>query len=125
MRRLVFLILIGTMFIAAPAMAVQVKMVTSSGTIMLELDEKNAPLSVANFLRYADEGFYNGTIFHRVIKDFMIRGGGFSTDLKRKPTAAPVKNEAGNGVRNLRGTVSQRHRNRKRNGCVTHFKSRK
>jgi cyclophilin family peptidyl-prolyl cis-trans isomerase len=94
------------MLTATPALAVQVKMVTSAGTIMLELDEKKAPLSVANFLKYADEGYYNGTIFHRVIKDFMIQGGGFSTDLKRKPTKAPVKNEAANGLRNLRGTIA-------------------
>jgi len=106
MRRLVVLLLAGMLMVAGPVFAVQVKMVTSAGTIMLELDEQNAPLSVANFLKYADEGFYNGTIFHRVIKDFMIQGGGFSTDLKRKPTGEAIKNEADNGLRNLRGTIA-------------------
>ena len=107
MRKQVFFILLAMTFYASTALAgVQVKMVTSSGTIMLELDEVKAPISVANFLKYADEGYYNGTIFHRVIKDFMIQGGGFSTDLKRKKTAAPIKNEADNGLRNLRGTVA-------------------
>mgnify|MGYP000731259314 CR=1 FL=1 len=105
-RRLVVVFLVGMLLVAAPALAVQVKMVTSSGTITLELDEKNAPISVANFLKYADEGFYNGTIFHRVIKDFMIQGGGFSTDLKRKPTQAAIKNEADNGLLNKRGTIA-------------------
>ncbi len=95
------------LFLAVPAMAaVQVKVETSEGTIMLELDEAKAPATVANFLRYVDEGFYNGTIFHRVIKDFMIQGGGFTTDLKRKETAEPIKNEADNGLLNERGTIA-------------------
>ena len=106
MRRFILLMVAAMLMVAGPAFAVQVKMVTSAGTIMLELDEAKAPLSVANFLKYADEGFYNGTIFHRVIKDFMIQGGGFSTDLKRKPTGEAIKNEADNGLLNLRGTIA-------------------
>jgi len=79
---------------------------TSMGDIALELDEKNAPVTVDNFLQYALEGFYDGTIFHRVMTDFMIQGGGFTPDMQEKPTRAPIKNEATNGLRNLRGSVA-------------------
>ncbi len=79
---------------------------TSLGDIALELDEKNAPVSVDNFLQYALDGFYDGTIFHRVISDFMIQGGGLTSDLQEKPTRAPIKNEAANGLRNLRGALA-------------------
>ncbi|PLX74038.1 MAG: peptidylprolyl isomerase A [Desulfuromonas sp.] len=107
MRTTILTILLATLLFAGSAFAaVQVKMETSAGTITLELDDKKAPLTVANFLKYVDEGFYSGTIFHRVIKDFMIQGGGFDTDLKRKPTAPPVKNEADNGLKNKRGTIA-------------------
>jgi len=98
--------LLLSLFLAVPVMAVPVKMKTSAGTIMLELDEKNAPETVANFLRYVDDGYYDGTIFHRVIKDFMIQGGGFTTDLRRKPTREPITNEADNGLKNKRGTIA-------------------
>ncbi|MBI5511064.1 MAG: peptidylprolyl isomerase [Deltaproteobacteria bacterium] len=91
---------------AAGAKNPQVVLETSLGKIVLELDEAKAPLSVKNFLKYVDDGHYNGTVFHRVIPDFMIQGGGFSADLKQKPTNPPVKNEADNGLKNLRGTVS-------------------
>jgi cyclophilin family peptidyl-prolyl cis-trans isomerase len=70
------------------------------------LDEEKAPQSVANFLTYADSNHYNGTIFHRVIKDFMIQGGNFSAEMVPKKTHAPIKNEASNGLRNLRGTLA-------------------
>jgi peptidyl-prolyl cis-trans isomerase A (cyclophilin A) len=83
-----------------------VKMETSLGIIKIELFEKEAPLSVKNFLDYTKSGFYNGTIFHRVINGFMIQGGGFSTEFKQKPTNAPVKNEATNGLKNDRGTIA-------------------
>ena len=83
-----------------------VKMKTSEGDIYLELYNDKAPLSVANFLSYAKEGFYNGTIFHRVISNFMIQGGGFTETLERKPTKTPIKNEANNGLKNLKGTIS-------------------
>jgi cyclophilin family peptidyl-prolyl cis-trans isomerase len=84
----------------------QVQINTSLGPITLELADDQAPKSVANFLTYARDGFYNGTIFHRVIGDFMIQGGGFTTDFQQKSTRAPVPNEANNGLKNLRGTVS-------------------
>ncbi|HEX9080087.1 MAG TPA: peptidylprolyl isomerase [Desulfuromonadaceae bacterium] len=83
-----------------------VLMETSMGNVKLELFEKEAPISVKNFLSYVKSGFYNGTIFHRVINGFMIQGGGFSTDFMQKPTRAPIKNEAANGLKNLRGTVA-------------------
>lgn len=83
-----------------------VAMETSAGTVELELFDEQAPKTVANFLRYVDQGFYNGTIFHRVIPGFMIQGGGFTEVLARKDTQAPVENESGNGQSNLRGTIS-------------------
>lgn len=79
---------------------------TSMGTIVLELDLNKAPHSVENFISYAKEGFYEGTVFHRVIKDFMIQGGGYSPDLQKKPTHPAIVNEAQNGLKNLRGTVA-------------------
>lgn len=86
--------------------APQVKIETSMGDIILELHYKEAPISVQNFLRYVDEGFYDGTIFHRVIPNFMVQGGGFTEDFKRKPTHAPIINEANNGLFNRIGTVA-------------------
>ena len=84
----------------------KIVMETSEGTIVLELYPDKAPLTVKNFLNYVETGFFNGTIFHRVIPGFMIQGGGFSRDLKQKPTSAPVKNEADNGLKNDRGTIA-------------------
>jgi len=83
-----------------------VVMETSIGNVKMELFEAEAPISVKNFLEYANSGFFNNTIFHRVIANFMIQGGGFTTDFKMKPTKAPIKNEAGNGLKNQRGTLS-------------------
>ncbi len=88
------------------AEAIQVKMTTSLGAVTIELDSAKAPKSVANFLRYVDEGFYDNTIFHRVIPDFMIQGGGFATNLQQKETHAPIDNEADNGLKNSRGTIA-------------------
>jgi peptidyl-prolyl cis-trans isomerase B (cyclophilin B) len=88
-----------------PAMD-KVLMKTSLGDIAIELDAAKAPLTVANFLAYVDAGFYNGTIFHRVISNFMVQGGGFTPDMRQKPTRAPVKNEAANGLSNKRGTIA-------------------
>jgi cyclophilin family peptidyl-prolyl cis-trans isomerase len=79
---------------------------TSLGSIVLELYPEKAPESVANFLRYVKSGQYNGTVFHRVIEGFMIQGGGFDQDMREKPTAAPIKNEAKNGLRNTVYTVA-------------------
>ncbi len=79
---------------------------TSMGNIKIELDQEKAPITVKNFLTYVDEGFYNGTIFHRVIKGFMIQGGGFTQYVDQKATHAPIKNEAGNGLSNKRGTIA-------------------
>jgi peptidyl-prolyl cis-trans isomerase A (cyclophilin A) len=84
----------------------QVLMETSLGKIRIELFEKEAPISVKNFLDYAKSGFYNGTIFHRVIPGFMAQGGGFISDMTQKPVKAPIKNEAGNGLKNDRGTIA-------------------
>ena len=79
---------------------------TSLGDIKLELYEKEAPITVANFLSYVEEGFYDSTIFHRVINNFMVQGGGITADMKQKPTKAPIKNEADNGLKNERGTIA-------------------
>ena len=83
-----------------------VLMETSSGDILLELFEDKAPVTVANFLRYVDEEFYNYTIFHRVLKDFMIQGGGLGVRMDEKATHEPIQNEAGNGLKNTRGTIA-------------------
>lgn len=84
----------------------QVLIETSMGNIMIELYPNKAPISVKNFLRYVNEGFYDGTIFHRVIPNFMVQGGGFTPDLQKKHTHAPIQNEADNGLRNQIGMVA-------------------
>ncbi|PWC16614.1 peptidylprolyl isomerase A [Brenneria roseae subsp. roseae] len=83
-----------------------VQLTTSAGDIELALDNQKAPVSVKNFVEYVNSGFYNGTTFHRVIPGFMVQGGGFSSDMKQKAPNPPIKNEADNGLRNLRGTIS-------------------
>jgi peptidyl-prolyl cis-trans isomerase A (cyclophilin A) len=83
-----------------------VMMETSLGSIKIELYEKEASISVRNFLQYTKNGFYNDTIFHRVIPGFMVQGGGFTSDRKQKPTKAAIKNEAANGLKNDRGTLA-------------------
>ena len=80
-------------------------METSLGNIKIELDQAKAPITVKNFLSYVDEKFYDGTIFHRVIGNFMIQGGGFTAEMQQKRTKPPIKNEAGNGLKNMRGTI--------------------
>ncbi|MCF6257556.1 MAG: peptidyl-prolyl cis-trans isomerase [Gammaproteobacteria bacterium] len=89
----------------------RVRITTTLGDIVLELDREKAPKSVENFLNYVREGFYDGTIFHRVIDGFMIQGGGFTQDLQKKSTRAPIKNEADNGLKNLEGTVAMARTN--------------
>lgn len=83
-----------------------VLMETSLGSVKVELYPDKAPVTVKNFLGYVKQGFYDGTVFHRVIAGFMVQGGGFSADLKEKPTGKPIKNEAANGLRNDRGTIA-------------------
>lgn len=92
--------------VSAEDQAPKVEIKTSKGTILVELDPKAAPKSVENFLSYVNDGTYDGTIFHRVIKDFMIQGGGFVPQMVQKKTKAPVVNEADNGLKNLRGTIA-------------------
>jgi cyclophilin family peptidyl-prolyl cis-trans isomerase len=106
------LLLLLTLAGLSPALAAEhVVIETNLGNITLELDKEKAPATVANFLAYVDAGFYDGTIFHRVIRDFMIQGGGFTEDLKQKTTNQPVKNEAANGLKNLRGTIAMARTN--------------
>ncbi|MDZ7590383.1 MAG: peptidylprolyl isomerase [Rubrivivax sp.] len=83
-----------------------VQMDTSAGTLRIELDDAKAPLTTANFLAYVNKGHYDGTVFHRVIKGFMVQGGGFEPGMKQKPTDAPIKNEANNGLKNLHYTLA-------------------
>ncbi len=83
-----------------------IKINTNKGTITLELDAEKAPKTVANFIQYAKDGFYNGTIFHRVIKGFMIQGGGMEPGMQQKTTRSPIENEAGNGLANEIGTIA-------------------
>lgn len=83
-----------------------VKLETTMGDIVIELNEKAAPVTVKNFMAYVGEGFYDGTIFHRVIPNFMIQGGGFTPDMVQKKTHTPIINEASNGLKNDRGTIA-------------------
>lgn len=83
-----------------------VRIETNLGTIDIELDHEKAPVTVANFLEYARSGFYENTVFHRVIPGFMIQGGGMTADMRSKPTRPPIKNEAANGLANDRGTIA-------------------
>jgi len=93
---------------AAPAGAAnpQVKLETTQGTIVIELEQAKAPITVGNFLDYVKSGFYDGTVFHRVIPSFMIQGGGFAANMEQKPTREPIVNESANGLVNKRGTVT-------------------
>lgn len=91
---------------AADVQRPQVLFETTKGDMVIELDPEAAPVTVANFLNYVKNGYYNGTIFHRVIKDFMIQGGGFLTNMSPKPADAPIKNEADNGLKNTVGTIA-------------------
>ena len=89
----------------------KVKLTTSMGPIVIELDEAKAPISAANFVKYVDAGHYDGTIFHRVIDGFMVQGGGFSKDMRQKPVEAPIKNESTNGLKNDNYTVAMARTN--------------
>lgn len=103
---IIFSLLIFTGSVIAEDINPKVVLETSKGKIVLELYPDNAPETVKNFLNYVDAKYYDGTIFHRVIPNFMIQGGGFTTDMKRKTTRAPIKNEADKGLKNERGTIS-------------------
>jgi peptidyl-prolyl cis-trans isomerase B (cyclophilin B) len=87
-------------------MTKSVEMKTSAGTLRIELDDEKAPLSVANFLAYVAQGHYDGTVFHRVIKGFMLQGGGFAAGMQQKPVTAAIANEANNGLKNKRYTLA-------------------
>lgn len=87
-------------------MSEKIIMETSLGNIHLELNNEKAPITVENFLQYVDDGFFNGLIFHRVIADFMIQGGGFDKNMDQKQTRKPIQNEAKNGLKNLRGSIA-------------------
>ena len=101
------LVLVACCFVSQIAMAgPKVEFKTSMGSFVVELDDVKAPKTSANFLNYVKSGFYNGTIFHRVIDGFMIQGGGFSSDLVQKPTDAPVASEANNGLKNNTYTIA-------------------
>lgn len=123
MRRLVFATALFTAFVPLTSIAketgkskkmtapptqtqTRVQLHTNLGDIVIRLDAEKAPVSTANFLSYVKEGFYDGTIFHRVIPGFMAQGGGFTQDYKQKSTHAPIKNEADNGLVNKRGTIA-------------------
>ena len=86
--------------------AANILMTTTVGPMTLELDADNAPKTVENFLSYVSSGFYDGTIFHRVIDNFMVQGGGFTADMEQKETQAPIENEANNGLKNAQGTIA-------------------
>jgi peptidyl-prolyl cis-trans isomerase B (cyclophilin B) len=103
------MILILIFCLTAPAAAAdkpQVIMETSKGTVVIELNVQEAPITTANFLAYVQSGFYDNTIFHRVIRDFMIQGGGLTADMEKKPNQPPIHNEADNGLKNIAGTIA-------------------
>ena len=95
-----------TLAMSTPAWAQKVKLATSMGDIVIQLDAEKAPKTVANFLQYVQSGHYSGTVFHRVIDGFMIQGGGMGVDLQEKPTRAPIPLESKNGLSNARGSVA-------------------
>ncbi len=106
MKLLKMLLLTLTLAMGAHAQAQKVRLATSQGDIVLELDAQKAPKTVANFLAYVKAGHYDGTIFHRVIENFMIQGGGMGADMQEKPTRAPIALESRNGLTNQRGTLA-------------------
>ena len=108
-RSVLFIMMIMLTLLSTPAPAEEnprVVLETGMGNITLELYPAQAPLTVKNFLTYVDEKFYEGTIFHRVIRGFMIQGGGMTADMGEKPTHTPIRNEANNGLKNDRGTIA-------------------
>ena len=122
---IVLLILVAVLPCSAPAAdlppPVQVALETSEGRIIIALDRDRAPRTVANFLGYVREGFYDGTLFHRVIPGFMIQGGGFTADMRKKKTRAPIANEAANGLANRRGTIAMARTSRPHSATAQFF----
>lgn len=125
--RIVYRLLLSVCLLAASTAATatenspRVLLRTTLGDIVLELNKAKAPISVDNFLAYVNEGFYNGTIFHRVIDGFMIQGGGFTVDLEKKPTRASIKNEADNGLHNEHGTIAMARTNQVNSATAQFF----
>ncbi|MGD8594559.1 MAG: peptidylprolyl isomerase [Gammaproteobacteria bacterium] len=99
----------------------KVRIQTNMGDIVVELNRAKAPQTVANFLSYVNDGFYNGTVFHRVIDGFMIQGGGFTQDLQQKSTKPPIQNEADNGLKNDRGTIAMARTNNPNSATAQFF----
>lgn len=99
-----------TLLCSAALAAPSVELQTSMGKIVIELNQEKAPKTVQNFLQYTKDGFYNGTVFHRVIPGFMIQGGGFTKDMEQKPARTQIVNEARNGLKNERGTIAMARR---------------
>ena len=106
MKKLLLTLIMLVVFVSLSQAETMVEMKTSMGTMTIELYDEQAPITVKNFLDYVDKGFYDGTIFHRVIRGFMIQGGGFDTLPQRKPTGPAIKNEADNGLMNQKGTLA-------------------
>jgi len=107
LKKIALVVLFAANLMAAtPAKAPHVLLDTTNGQIEIELDPVKAPISTKNFLEYVDSGFYNNTIFHRVIPGFMVQGGGFTQQMQQKDTKAPIQNESKNGLHNVRGTLS-------------------
>jgi peptidyl-prolyl cis-trans isomerase B (cyclophilin B) len=119
------IILMLSVFVSHAAMAAdampQVRMQTNMGDITIELNQEKAPISVENFLSYVNDGFYTGTVFHRVIDGFMIQGGGFTENLQRKETRAPIQNEANNGLKNDKYTVAMARTNEPHSATAQFF----
>lgn len=110
-KLVLFIPLLVNIAFAGKTKMVKVELETNYGKIVLELDKEKAPKTVENFLTYVKDGHYNGTIFHRVINNFMIQGGGFTKEMAQKPVKAPVKNEATNGLTNEVGTIAMARTN--------------
>ena len=104
-------VLAASLVTAVPAWAQKVRLSTSMGDIVLQLDAEKAPMTVANFVQYVKAGQYSGTVFHRVIDGFMIQGGGMTPDMQEKPVRSPIKLEAKNGLSNVRGSVAMARTN--------------
>lgn len=105
MSKTVFALIFGA-FLTQPGLAAEVEMRTNKGVMVIAVDEKRAPQTAANFLQYVREGFFDGLIFHRVIPGFVVQGGGFTPAMEKRPTRAAIQNEAGNGRKNAKYTLS-------------------